>query len=69
MSVSDHALVRYMERHLGVDVERIRDEIRADIDKPHTRKLIDFAGGRKCKVLAGKGAYCIRGRTVTTFYN
>ena len=68
IGVTDHAVVRYLERGLGVDIERIRQQILEDIDKPRILQMIEFAGGERCKVIIGKGTYCIRDGAVTTFY-
>ena len=68
LAVTDHAVVRYLERGLGVDVELIRQQILQDIDKPRVLRMIEFAAGERCKVMCGKGTYCIRDGIVTTFY-
>lgn len=68
LAVTDHAVVRYLERRLGVDVELIRRQILEDIDKPRILRMVEFAAGERCKVISGKGTYCIRNGAVTTFY-
>ncbi|MFX1499394.1 MAG: hypothetical protein ACFFDH_00355 [Promethearchaeota archaeon] len=40
VEVTDHALIRYMERIKGIDVEKIRSEIVSDL----TEKQIKFFG-------------------------
>ncbi|MDE0444880.1 MAG: hypothetical protein OXL38_22585 [Gammaproteobacteria bacterium] len=51
-----------------MDVELIRQQILQDIDKPRVLRMIEFAAGERCKVMCGKGTYCIRDGIVTTFY-
>ena len=68
IAVTDHAVVRYLERKLGVDVELIRQQILEDIDNPRIWRMVEFAAGKRCKIISGKGTYCIRGGAVTTFY-
>lgn len=68
LAVTDHAVVRYLERRLGVDVELVRQQILEDIDKPRILQMIEFAAGERCKVISGKGTYCIRDGAVTTVY-
>ncbi|MDE0038989.1 MAG: hypothetical protein OXU77_15775 [Gammaproteobacteria bacterium] len=57
-----------MERRLGVDGELIRQQILEDIDKPRMARMVEFAAGGRCKVISGKGTYCIRDGAVTTLY-
>ena len=68
IAVTDHAVVRYLERRLGVDVERIRRQMLEEIDKPRILRMVEFAAGERCKVISGKGTYCIRDGVVTTVY-
>lgn len=56
--VSDHAIVRYLERVVGVDVDKIRCEI-LDLCEPAMR-----AGAAKVKV--GKLEFCLVDDTVAT---
>lgn len=68
LAVTDHAVVRYLERGLSVDIERVRQQILEDIDKPRILRMIHFAAGKRCKVIIGRGTYCIRDGAVTTYY-
>ena len=39
-----------------------------DIGKPRVWRMVEFAAGERCKVISGKGTYCIRNGAVTTFH-
>ena len=45
IKVSDHAVVRYLERVEGLDVEAVRQTIASFLDSPTARKLVEFSGG------------------------
>ena len=59
IGVSDHALIRYMERVMGLDVERIRREIGRKVDR-----IADFDGARA--IVIDGYAYTVQAGTVTT---
>lgn len=57
--VTDHAVLRYLERHYGLDVDRVRREIEAMV-APH-------ASAQPEKVIAGSLVFCLgRDGAVTT---
>ena len=61
VTVSDHAVLRYIERIHGIDVERIRHEMMPK----ELAKAIDMAGG--CgKFPTGECRYVVRDNTVVT---
>lgn len=62
IKVSDHAVVRYLERRLGVDIEAVRQAIAGSLDS----RLVEFSGGAACKISADGMSYWIRRNTVTT---
>ena len=64
--ISDHALVRYLERIEGLDVDGIRRQIAESLGSPLAKRLIEFSSGADCKIKTGKAVYCLRGKTVTT---
>ena len=66
IQVSDHAVVRYLERVKGFDVEGIRRQIAESLGSPSTKRLIEFSRGANCKIKVGNAVYCLRGKTVTT---
>ena len=66
IKVSDHAVVRYLERVDGFDVEATRQAIACSLDSPATRELVEFSGGHPCKVTVDGKSYFIRQMTVTT---
>ena len=45
IKVSDHAVVRYLERFEGFDVEAVRQTIASSLDSPTARELVEFSGG------------------------
>jgi hypothetical protein len=58
--VSDHALLRYIERAMGVDL----DEFRAAILTEQNRKAIEFAGD--CTIKSNGVEFIVKNRTVVT---
>ena len=66
IKVSDHAVVRYLERVEGLDVEATRQAIACSLDSPTARELVEFSGGFPCKVTVDGKGYFIRQKTVTT---
>ena len=64
--VSDHALVRYLERIEGIDIDGIRRQIAESLSSPFAQRLIKFSDGVDCKIKTGNAVYCLRGETVTT---
>ena len=65
--VTDHAVVRYLEREFGVDVESVRAVIARKINSPAVQELVEFGGGVPCKVKVDGKTYCLCGNTVTTY--
>lgn len=68
MRISDHAVLRYMERRLGVDVDAVRREIASAVDTPRMRDVAEFAGETGCSIRLDGMVYCLRGGTVTTCF-
>ncbi len=68
MEVTDHAVLRHLERVKGIDVEGIRRHIKKSLDMPSVRKVVDFAGDTKFKIKTNEATYCIKDRTVITCY-
>ncbi len=66
IKISDHVVVRYLERIKGLDIEGIRQQITESLDTPHAQRLIEFSGSAACRIKTGDVTYCMRGRTVTT---
>lgn len=58
ISVSDHAVLRYLERVEGMDIERVRREIGARVDHA--------AGLGACGIIIDGFSYKIDGGVVTT---
>ena len=51
--VTDHAVLRYMERHLELDVEAVREELAHYFDSPKSKQAIEFAAGARCNITVG----------------
>ena len=68
MNISDHVVLRYMQRKFGVDVDAVRREIETTVDTRGTRRVADFAGKVPWRVRAGGMVFCVRGDTVTTCF-
>ncbi len=66
--VTDHAVLRYLQRVDGVDVEGVRQRIAESLDKSWTNDLVDFAGNTPFKIKAPDLTCCVRSGTVTTCY-
>ena len=66
IKVSDHAVVRYLERVDGLDIEATRQAIACSLDSPTARELVEFSDGHPCKVTVDGKSYFIRQMTVTT---
>ena len=68
IKVTDHAVVRYLEREFGIDIESVRKDIGRTVESAGGRKLLDFTRGTPCRIKAGGGVFCVRGDTVTTYW-
>jgi len=68
INVSDHAVLRYLERFKDIDVEGTRRSLAQSLDTPRMHKIIEFAGQSRCKIKKADGIFCVQGRTLTTCY-
>ena len=68
MKISDHAVLRYLERFKGIDVEETRRSLARVMDTPRMNDVIEFAGQARCKVKKAEGIFCVQGGTLTTCY-
>ena len=68
INVSDHAVLRYLERFEGIDVEGARRSLAQALDTPRMHQIIEFAGESHCKIKKADGIFCVQGRTLTTCY-
>ena len=67
IKVTDHAVLRYLEREMDLDVERIRDTIAHSLGSHRAQQLVEFSSGVPCKIKVEGKTYCLRENTVTTF--
>lgn len=68
MKISDHVVLRYMQRKFGVDVDAVRREIETTVDTRGTRRVADFAGRVPWRMRVDGMVFCMRGDTVTTCF-
>ena len=68
MKVTDHAVLRYMQRLHNVDVERFRRAIEDTIDTPRSRDTFRFVGNAPCRITIEGVTYCVRAGAITTCY-
>lgn len=61
ITVSDHAVIRYLERRYGFDFENVRNEILS----PAVRSAVNL-GAAGVKI--DGGTFKIAGKTITTFF-
>ncbi len=69
IKVTDHAVVRYLERVLDVDIDDVREVIVRSLDSPQASRLIEFGGGARCKVTVDGVVFCLQGHAVTTVWD
>ena len=68
MKVTDHAVLRYMERLLNVDVETVRQAIVDAMNTPRSGDIRSFVGGASCRITVEGVTYCVRSGAITTCY-
>ena len=68
IKVTDHAVLRHLQRVDGVDVESVRQRIAETVNRPRAADLVRFAGDAPFKVKAQDLIYCVRAGAVTTCY-
>lgn len=61
-NISDHALVRYLERVKGVDMDAIRKEILT----PSVQSIIDFSNNSLVKIKRDDHAVIVNNNTIVT---
>lgn len=64
ISITDHALIRYLERVHGVDMDAFRDALRAEVSG--TAIAVGTAIGGPYAIKSGKHAFICEGETVIT---
>jgi len=63
-----HAVLRYLERVEGVDVERVCRHLEEVLDTPMGRRAVDFMGDARGKFKVGRIIYCVRDGKIITCY-
>lgn len=63
-----HAVLRYLERVEGVDIERVCQHLEEVLDTPMGRRAVDFMGDAGGKFKVGGIIYCIRDGRIITCY-
>ena len=69
-TVTDHAILRHLERNEGMDIESIRQILAAQaVNDPRTHEKIDEFGDASYSIKKGGGVtYCMIGEVMTTCY-
>lgn len=62
--VSDHALLRFLERDIGLDIEGLRLDLETSLDRVHRAAL--SIGVSDYAIRADGNTYIVRRSTVTT---
>lgn len=62
--VSDHALVRFIERAGGQDIERLRSTIEKSLSR--AKSAADQVGASEYTIQADGLIYCVKNNVVTT---
>ena len=68
IKVTDHAVLRYLQRVEGVDIKGVRQRIAESVNKPWTEDVLAFAGDTTVKIKAPDLIYCVRAGVLTTCY-
>lgn len=68
VNVTDHAILRELERKQGVDVENARDRVAKALGTPRVKQLIEFAGNTRYKIKVDGDVFCMVGNTVATVW-
>lgn len=66
IKVTDHAIVRFLERVLRLDMDGVRKVIVRSLDSPGAMRLVDFGGGARCTITVNGIVFCLQGHTITT---
>jgi len=64
LRISDHALVRFIERAGGHDVERLRSTIATSLGR--AKRTADMVGQAEYEIRADGLIYCVKNNVVTT---
>lgn len=65
--VTEHALLRYLERFEGVDVQAARDRLDEQLGG-RIADLLEFAGNAPFRIRRGGDTFCGRGGRIVTCY-
>ena len=69
LRITDHALLRYLERIEGIDIEGFRSQLEEKVcNAPRMRDTIAFASDVDCKLRIDGITYCLRSGVVATCY-
>ena len=67
IEITDHAILRFVERVVGIDIEGIRKDIERDLNTSG-EQFAGFTGNTEFKLKRNGIIYCFRNRRVTTCY-
>lgn len=66
--LTDHLVLRYLERVKGIDVDTVRIELERRLQARGIPKLLDFAGNAPFRIHDGDATFCGRNQRITTCY-
>ena len=66
--VTDHAVLRFLERVKGIDVGTVRIELERRLQARGIPKLLDFAGNAQFRIHDGDATFCGRNQRIVTCY-
>lgn len=68
--ITDHAVLKYLERNVGIDIENYRRFLKEQVmNDPRTRKGIDDLGDiPRFKIIKDEVTFCMNGEVVITCY-
>jgi len=69
IGITDHAVLRFLERIAGMNIESIRQFLAEQVmNDPRTRKSIDELGDAQYKIKKKGVTYCMKDKKVITIY-
>ena len=66
--VTDHAILRYLERFEGVDIAAARERLRRLCCTDRAKELIEFGGASTYRLRVDGGTFCLRSGRIVTCY-
>ncbi|MDE0422427.1 MAG: hypothetical protein OXK76_16305 [Gammaproteobacteria bacterium] len=64
--MTDHALLRYLERFEQVDIQAARTRLEHRLSTGRIPELLDFVGDAEFRIRLGRDTFCGRGGRIVT---